>query len=73
MTLAFLKEAYFSKASVRTFSVQSFETSDTKRRNHFGSHSVSVGLSKKRSARWTQARGESDGLTHPTSCLHPYG
>lgn len=43
-TFAFLNDLYFSKASVRTFSVQSFETSDTNSRNHLGSHSVRVGL-----------------------------
>lgn len=47
MTLAFWKLGYFEKASMRTFSVQSLETSDTKRRNHLGSHSASVGLDGK--------------------------
>ena len=44
MTLVFLNEGYLEKASVRTFSVQSFDTSETNSRNHLGSHSVNDGL-----------------------------
>lgn len=47
MTFVFSNDLYFEKASVSTFSVQSFETSDTNRRNHFGSHSASVSLRRK--------------------------
>lgn len=47
-TLVFLNEGYLEKASVRTFSVQSLETSETNSRNHFGSHSTRVGLRGRR-------------------------
>jgi hypothetical protein len=79
-TLTFWNDLYFSNASVKTFSVQSFETSETKSRNHLGSHSVNVGLHHDRQYRTTNEelactpevkQVKEAELTRPTSSPHP--